>query len=243
MFTPTLFVGAVVGCDRSAQSFARLWPASRRQAPFAYAMVGMGAFLAAATQAPLMAILMIFEMTLSYQALSLPLMLACLVAYLVVRLIGARSIYAAAEQRRQRDAERHDLTSRTVGKLLRPSPPTLGEDAPVATVVAAFAEFRFQYLYVVDAGGRYRGSVSLHDLRQRLEGSDEAARIGWTAASLTTATLQVLHDTMTLQEALETFRAHRGERLPVVDASQRLVGALWKTDVLLELQQRLGLAR
>ena len=44
-------------------------------APLAYAVVGMGAFLAGATQAPLMAILMIFEMTLSYQVM-LPLMVA-----------------------------------------------------------------------------------------------------------------------------------------------------------------------
>lgn len=71
-------------------------------------------------------------------------------------------------------------------------------------------------------------------------GSVRAERV---AASLTTSTLQLLKEEMTLQEALEMFRIHRGERLPVVDASNRLIGAVWKTDVLLELQQRLSLAR
>jgi CIC family chloride channel protein len=72
VFTPTLFVGAVVG-SLFGQGMHALWPHGK-SAPFAYAMVGMGAFLAGATQAPLMAILMIFEMTLSYQVV-LPLIL------------------------------------------------------------------------------------------------------------------------------------------------------------------------
>ncbi|HWZ46607.1 MAG TPA: ClcB-like voltage-gated chloride channel protein, partial [Herbaspirillum sp.] len=74
VFTPTLFVGAVIGClfGLAAQT---LWP-QIASAPFAYAIVGMGAFLAAATNAPLMAMLMMFEMTLSYQVM-LPLILSC----------------------------------------------------------------------------------------------------------------------------------------------------------------------
>ncbi|CCD35731.1 Chloride channel protein [Candidatus Paraburkholderia kirkii UZHbot1] len=77
IFTPTLFVGAVLGCLFGIGVHA-IWPDST-SAPYAYAMVGMGAFLAAATHAPLMAILMIFEMTtLSYQVM-LPLMLSCVI--------------------------------------------------------------------------------------------------------------------------------------------------------------------
>ena len=49
----------------------------------AYAIVGMGAFLSSVTYAPLMSILMIFEMTLSYEAV-LPLMLACVVVLLLI---------------------------------------------------------------------------------------------------------------------------------------------------------------
>ncbi|VVD88189.1 voltage-gated ClC-type chloride channel ClcB [Pandoraea communis] len=69
-------------------------------------MVGMGAFLAASTSAPLMAILMIFEMTLSYQAV-LPLMLACVVAYFVAHSRGEASMYEVyhqASSRRRRSS-------------------------------------------------------------------------------------------------------------------------------------------
>ena len=49
-------------------------------------MIGMGAFLAAVTHAPLMAIIMSFEMTLSYDSI-LPLMLCSVIAYFTARSI------------------------------------------------------------------------------------------------------------------------------------------------------------
>jgi CIC family chloride channel protein len=58
-----------------------------------YAVVGMGALLAATTHAPLMSILMIFEMTLSYEVM-LPLMLACITGYVVAHRIRPESVYA-----------------------------------------------------------------------------------------------------------------------------------------------------
>ena len=63
--------------------------------PSAFALVGMGAFLAAATHAPIMAIIMIFEITLDYQII-LPRMLACVVAYYTSASIEKQSIYAEA---------------------------------------------------------------------------------------------------------------------------------------------------
>jgi CIC family chloride channel protein len=71
--------------------------------PVSYAVVGMGALLAATTHAPLMSILMIFEMTLSYQVV-LPLMLACITGYVTAHAAGAPSVYARALARNQEDA-------------------------------------------------------------------------------------------------------------------------------------------
>ena len=50
------------------------------QDPRAFALVGMGAFLSAASHAPVMAVIMLFEMTLSYDII-LPLMMCSVVAY------------------------------------------------------------------------------------------------------------------------------------------------------------------
>ena len=53
----------------------------------------MGALLAATTHAPLMSILMIFEMTLSYEVM-LPLMLACISGFVIAQRIRPASVYA-----------------------------------------------------------------------------------------------------------------------------------------------------
>ena len=69
----------------------------------AYAVVGMGAFLAATTHAPLTSILLIFEMTLDYEVV-LPLMLACVTgalrgAHLPPRRIGLHALAQGARSR------------------------------------------------------------------------------------------------------------------------------------------------
>jgi chloride channel protein, CIC family len=92
VFTPTIFVGALIGLLAGGLAHA-VWPAS--SLPAVYAVIGMGGFLAATTHAPLMSFLIIFEMTLEYQLVP-ALMLACLVAYHVSRAIRPRSIYNLA---------------------------------------------------------------------------------------------------------------------------------------------------
>ncbi len=61
VFTPTIFVGAMLGMLAGSIAHA-LWPGS--SLPVVYAVIGMGAFLAATTHAPLMSFLIVFEMTL-----------------------------------------------------------------------------------------------------------------------------------------------------------------------------------
>jgi H+/Cl- antiporter ClcA len=81
-FTPTLFVGAVLGALFGTLANTIL-PGSTGPAS-AYAVVGMGATLAGTTHAPLMAILMVLEMTMDYPIV-LPLMLAVVTAHYTAR--------------------------------------------------------------------------------------------------------------------------------------------------------------
>ena len=95
VFTPTIFVGAMLGL-LAGDAFNWCWPGG--SLPTVYAVVGMGAFLAATTHAPLMSFLIVFEMTLEYQLVP-ALMLACLTAYHVSRAIRSKSIYHDALHR------------------------------------------------------------------------------------------------------------------------------------------------
>ncbi|WP_454675778.1 ClcB-like voltage-gated chloride channel protein [Achromobacter pestifer] len=92
VFTPTLFVGAALGALYGS-GLQAVFPAGDLSAVSSYAVVGMGALLAATTHAPLMSILMIFEMTLSYEVM-LPLMLACITGYVIAHRIRPESVYA-----------------------------------------------------------------------------------------------------------------------------------------------------
>ncbi|WP_225977153.1 chloride channel protein [Paracidovorax avenae] len=91
VFTPSLFVGATAG-SVLAQLAALALPAAWVGDPRALAIIGMAAVLAAVTHAPLMAIVMVLEMTNQFQ-MTVPVMLACAVAYAVSTQFGGRPLY------------------------------------------------------------------------------------------------------------------------------------------------------
>ena len=91
MFTPSLFVGAAAGGVLA--QVAALWlPIAWIGDPRSLVVIGMASVLAAATQAPLMAITMVLEMTNEFQ-LTVPVMLACAVAYAISTQFGAKPLY------------------------------------------------------------------------------------------------------------------------------------------------------
>ena len=74
-----------------------------------YALVTMGAMVAATTRAPITAIIIIFELTNNYTII-LPLMIACILATLVAGQIVKPSIYHAKLLRRGIDlSTEHDV--------------------------------------------------------------------------------------------------------------------------------------
>ncbi|WP_429343264.1 ClcB-like voltage-gated chloride channel protein [Paraburkholderia sp. GAS42] len=229
IFTPTLFVGAVLGSLFGLGMHA-LWPHGT-SAPFAYAMVGMGAFLAGATQAPLMAILMIFEMTLSYQVV-LPLMLSCVVAYFVSRAIGKTSMYEITLVRNREEQERMRLRATQMRELIKPAETIVPLTATVQDMTRVFLEYPVKYLYVVDDKACFLGVVALKDITSDLlDKHDTSMR---TAAHYLQPHFDVLTPDMPLGVALQHFMAFQGERLPVIEsaACPTLAGVVYKTSLL-----------
>jgi chloride channel protein, CIC family len=230
IFTPTLFVGAALGY-LFGLGVHGLWPSLASAAP-AYAIVGMGAFLAAATGAPLMAILMMFEMTLSYQVM-LPLMLACVLAWFVARGVGGPSMYEITVRRQRDEQERQRLRSTQMRELIRPAETVLPMDAKVGEMNAMFRAYPVKYVYIVDANQRYQGVVALRDLAAGTpDGAEQRER---TAAELVQRdALPLITPEMALDEAFKQFLAHHGERLPVVHSVDDpvLLGVVYKTALL-----------
>jgi CIC family chloride channel protein len=91
VFTPSLLVGAAAGS--LVTQLVLLWlPPGMVGDPRALAVIGMAAVLAGVTHAPLMAIVMVLEMTRQFQ-LTVPIMLASGVAFSISTQFGVRPIY------------------------------------------------------------------------------------------------------------------------------------------------------
>jgi CIC family chloride channel protein len=113
----------------------------------------MGAFLAASTHAPLTSVLMIFEMTENY-GLVAPLMLACVLAFSVSRLLRPESIYASS----QRAKAATDPRMASARDLLRPESITARPGDSIGEVERRLVESRWRHVYVVDEQGLFRGA-------------------------------------------------------------------------------------
>jgi CIC family chloride channel protein len=231
VFTPTLFVGASLGFLFG--QLAQHATGSASLIPSAFALVAMGAFLAATTHAPMMAIIMIFELTLDYEII-LPLMLSCVIAYYTSTSIEKRSIYADAFKRKGGGDYRRQLAELHVRDLIKPVSLTLQPTARFAEIGEKFIAGRMNYLYVTDHG-RFIGAVSLHDIKSYLNSPELAAIV--IAGDVMRDSFPFVRPEASLADALEGFVHHDGERLPVVSNSgdHQLLGAISKTDVILAL--------
>ena len=91
LFTPSLALGALLG-GVLGHACSSLWPEMQ---PALGAVVGAGAVLAATTQGPISAVVLIMELTGRDRSSVAPLLLAVVIATLVSRMIEPRSIYDA----------------------------------------------------------------------------------------------------------------------------------------------------
>jgi len=236
VFTPTLFCGAAIGA-LFADVLHKLLPhAVLPTGP--YAIVGMGCFLAATTRAPILSILIIFEMTRN-DAVIMPLMLACVTSFLIARQLQADSVYSRQLKGSLNSADT-PLFLLHVRDLMKRDPVYVLETASFEEIAGVLASHTFKHLYVVDHDRRFMGAIALQDLKPFLQEKDMPRMV--IALDLIRDDTPVLSEDASLKESLDVFSRHDGERLPVLDnpTNRRLVGALAKTDVLLTLAHGVG---
>lgn len=228
VFTPTLFCGAALGAMVGTAGHG-LAP-ELVGGPANYAVIGMGAFLAGTTHAPLMSIVMVFEMTQDYQVM-LPLMIASVTSHYVAKHYrkGRSIYYESLHGNRALEPGRLAWT-----ELVRNPEPTVLPEVPSEALKARFSQTPFNSLQVVDSSGVWLGVVG----RSRVL----AAPPGTPAEELLEPNSQALDATMSLQQALEEAATIRSELLPVVDDPEecRYLGTIYKSDLLLILKTRLG---
>jgi CIC family chloride channel protein len=232
VFTPTLFIGAAIGM-LYGQAVLFLAP-DLRSDPAMYGLVGMGAFIAATTGAPLMAILMAFELTLDY-AIAPFLMVNCVVAYYCSSIFERRFMYGESLERKGAAFFNQQLAEVNIRDLVRLDPLTLAKNATFAQIAETFVQHRFQHIYIVDKEKRLLGAVSLHDVKTFLDRPELETVV--IAADIMNEDFPCVSPRQGMSEALHKFSEANSERLPVVDdlSSKRLIGSISKTDIILHL--------
>ena len=232
VFTPTQFIGAALG---GFVGFAA-HEAFPNHVAFssAYALVGMGCLMAGTTYAPIMSILMVFEMTLDYEII-LPLMLSCIVSSMVARQFHRDSIYT---EKLRKKGIRFDLTFEEnamrgirVEDILRKEVPFIPGKKHLNDVLNHFLRSRTNLLYVVNDDGRLIGSIDLHDLKEFFNEKDLYSFVN--AQDVATPVTAVFPG-QSLIDVMDTLYLTDADQIPVVDNKDdnKFLGVITRRDII-----------
>ncbi|HLP02899.1 MAG TPA: ClcB-like voltage-gated chloride channel protein [Opitutaceae bacterium] len=235
VFTPTLFVGAVVGALVVAAS--ALVPALPALDPTGFVLAAMGGFLAAAANAPITAILMIFEMSLNHHIM-LPLMVTTVVALFTARRMGGESIYRESLQSGGPSLFDAELGELKVAQFMRRDYLQIRPAARFSELAAMLLKSRRAHVVVTGESGELRGVIQLADVEPYLRDPYIAEAV--LAIDVAHETAPVLDGAMSLPQALEIFAKHEFDTLPVAevaDGRRKLVGVLDREDLYLAVSE------
>src|SRR5262245_10585991 len=234
VFTPTLFLGASLGASfgMALQSLG-----SAENLPVAvFAVVGMGSMLSATTRSPLLAMIMIFEISLDYSLMP-PLMLGCVVSTLVAGRFHLDSIYTEPLRRKGLDVAQETTrpgaaTERTVGDMMRAPVPPVRESATLTEIAGRFLTSSNNFLPVVDGKQQLVGLVALQDLKEYLNAGAELNAI--IAYDVMRPPPPCVTPNQRLLDILPVILSSEQRNIPVVSTlkENRLVGAVGRAEVL-----------
>lgn len=231
VFAPTLFVGAMLGGAYGGVVHS-LWPGATATSG-AYALVGMGALFGAAANAPITAILIVFEMTNDYRII-LPLMACTGVSVLLSARLEPESIYTLKLKRAGIDVrarvQANLMQAIRVGDAMTTDFQTVPADLPLPDLVDRLGSTHQRGLPVLDDRGELWGVVTLTDVERALA----QRKIASTAGEIATTNVIVVRPDDTLHEALSKSADVDAGYLPVVDPARprRVIGLLRRADIL-----------
>ncbi|MBU0483241.1 MAG: chloride channel protein [Proteobacteria bacterium] len=234
VFAPSLFIGAVIGGSFGG-IVHNLLPDYTAN-PGAYAAVGIGAFLAAATHAPLTAIFLLFEMTGNYLII-IPIMLASIIGTVVASRLNPDSIDTVDFSREGIDVhegrETAIMKSVKVGKVITEDVDFISERANINHLLQIFSMAKDSFYFpVIDDSGRMVGVVSLQDVKNILH--DEELRLNARVGEICARKVVVLTPDDNLYTAMTLFDEKGIEEIPVVEAADNrwVIGMLKRRDVI-----------
>jgi CIC family chloride channel protein len=228
VFAPSLYTGAMLGnaFGSLAHGLFPSWTASSA----AYGLVGMAAVFAAAAEAPITAITIVFEMSNDYTII-LPLMVCTVIATIIGRRLLGSTIYEMKLVRRGIDWARvrrpRPLTQVRVTMVEHQPPIVASPDDPLRDV-AAKLQHTPEFVVPVCRDSRFLGVALASDIAAEL-----VADPLQTVAHIMRSVPAHLSRTDTLEQAAVAMADPEVPMLPIVDvATGRLLGIVTRRDVL-----------
>ena len=232
VFTPSLFLGAMVGGGFG--TFAHALMPSFSAGSGAYALVGMGAMAASVLGAPMASILILFELTGDYRIM-LALMVASIVATLLINQVYRNSVYTKVLQRHNINLwagrEAGLLSHISVSSVMRRNCERIVDTMTVRQFKEKLSQSKDENYLVVDADGKLKGIVSFQDIRGvAFEEGLEALVL---VRDIATQDLVTVTPDQNLYEAFRRMGSNNVEQLPVVSAQNphKVVGVITDHDV------------
>ncbi|MDT8419390.1 MAG: chloride channel protein [Desulfuromonadales bacterium] len=232
MFAPCLFLGAVSG-GAFGQLMDLLFP-SFGLFPGAYALVGMGAFLAAATHSPMTAIFLLFEITDSYEVI-VPIMLACVIGTAIARHLKKDSLETFELTRAGIDLEagkeRNIMKGLAVGEVMSRRVETVPENMTLGDFARFIERTHHTNFPLVNAAGELTGIISVQDFMGVVFEKDLMDLV--VVKELATTDVITVHAEEDLDTAMRRIGYRNIEQLPVVDREthRKLHGIISRRDM------------
>jgi len=234
-FAPTLFIGAMIG-----GTFGHLvnivFP-NMTANPGAYATVGIGAFLAASTHAPMTAIFLLFEMTGNYMII-IPVMLTSIISTMIAKKFNRDSIDTVDFSREGIDIhegrETSIMKSIRVGKAITEDVDFISEKANINQLLEIFCISTGHFYFpVVDDSGKMTGIVSMQDVKNILY-KKNAERVCYLVEGICSRNVVMLTPDDSLFTAMRLFDIKGIEEIPVVESLENkwVLGMLRRRDVI-----------
>jgi CIC family chloride channel protein len=232
VFTPSMTVGATVG-----GLVAKLchWALPGLEATVGgYALLGMGGLMAGVTRAPLLAVIMIFELTQN-TAVLVPMMVVSVLSIVSAKLFQQDSIYIESLRSAgivwEKTPEATALASLKVGDIMRRDVALIPRTMPLPQIVTEFLHSRSLYLYVGDEQGRLEGVVDIHNIKEAFPERELSGLI--IAADLVTE-IPFVTPEEPLTSVNEKLWFRDVGQLPVVDSAEnrKFLGIVTQRDLL-----------
>jgi CIC family chloride channel protein len=231
IFAPSLYMGALLG-EAFGMAIHKIIPGTLIP-PGAFALVGMASVFAGTSQAPISAVLLLFEMTGNYQILP-PLMITCVISTMLVRWKTKYSIYTLKLVRRGIDVDTYKygdlMESVTVSEAMLSKVISVTDTDTVTKVGLMIKNTNHRGFPVLDSENRLVGIATREDVNKALARGDSESEI----RVYMSKDLAICYPDESFKTALHKMAGKNIGRIPVVEREnpQHMIGILTRKSMI-----------